>query len=354
MIFPTLGENILSFVAGGILGGKPAPDLAVAVSPTHLYYYTAKDGLVLRPLPTQFMAPCNPVTSVYNEFCLSLLGQNFQSCSYGCANWPNHVVTQSLAVDQVKNSRVLATAGWSTNLMTNDVASEFIFFSRDAGASFTNIFDGSLIAAAQVEYSWMRVRPMGMVFIDGQVLLVATARGVCRCILGAGASCESGWARLGSTQQQFPIVRTTALAWYPKSDVLVVATKGRGTWMMRNASKNVLPPPETITSTTVAPSTTTSHKPSESSTTPAETITSTTVAPSTTTSHKPSESSTTPAPESPNEKENNQHHNTVAIAVGCSVAGLVVVAVVSVLLYRRAQRRRSDEEGGYETLHSVH
>lgn len=355
LIFPTHGANILTHLAGGVLDGADAPDLTVAVSAAHLYYYTAKDGLAMRPLPTPFVAPCAPT---YNsDFCDSLIGVNFQSCSYGCQNWPSHTTPMSLAVDQVHDSRLLAVAGWTTSLVTNDVPSEHIYLSRDAGASWTDVFSQSLIDAAQVEYSWMRVRVAGMVFIGRNVLLVATARGVCRCLLSgaaAGGGCQGPWQRLGSSPLEFPLVRVTALKYYPKSDVLIVATKGRGIYQLFNASKIVVPTP---TTTTVAP---TSPLPSSHpATTAAPPVTAAPPATTTTTmSRRDASTTTTASPSSSSSSgngSNGDQKQKTAIMIGGIVGGLALVgAVIAFVVLRKraasASTASSHDLGEYRNV----
>jgi len=236
LVFSTRGANIVTLTAGGMVNSRLREDVAVAVSGSSLFWWL-NGSLDVRALPTSFAEPC---AARYNAaFCDSLIGVNFQSCSTGCQNWPNHGATMTLALHP-QDASVLAVCGWASVL--DNGGTERLYYSRDAGVTFVDLLTAELANAAQVDPTFSKVRVAALAFV-GNVLLAGTARGVCASNIPIGSSWASSkparWYRLGSTRKEFPLVKISQIRYYGDVDKVVVATMGRGVYLLESAHSHV-------------------------------------------------------------------------------------------------------------------
>jgi hypothetical protein len=82
-----------------------------------------------------------------------------------------------------------------------------------------------------------KVRPSGLLFVDvvgsnRTALLVGTTRGV--YLTWVSDTSVGTWVRLGDCST-FPLVMVMGLSYEASDDTLVVATMGRGVYLLRNA-----------------------------------------------------------------------------------------------------------------------
>lgn len=210
---------VFTFVAGGTTDGKPDPLLLFGVTEDSLLYRSNATGgkLLHRALPAKFAAPV--VFSGYkNNNTEEILGPI------------SHGKTASVAVSPA-DSRTVAVTGWPS-VDRND-AWEGVWLSRDAGATWTNIFGDLPAAAATVG----QTRPAGLAFVDfpelrASALIVGTASGP----FVSWTDHPGRWARLGRCTD-LPIVMVANFQHEPYSDVLVAATYGRGVYVLKGAKR---------------------------------------------------------------------------------------------------------------------
>ena len=230
LAMPTYGYNIIDFVAGGTINGSLRDDVFAAVSPAYLFT-SFGNATEIRPFPVPFTDPCSP--SYTTQYC------NFAgapvSCTAACQTWPNHATTMSLAVADW-DALTMAVSGWPN--LTSNTGDENIFLTRDGGKTFVNIA-GDLVAATG---AIGKARPMGLTFVSPNFLVAGTTRGVFATRFDRKnpnpldtATSVSSWTRIGSTAA-FPLVKVSALAYYPSVDVMMGATMGRGVWKLSHAS----------------------------------------------------------------------------------------------------------------------
>ena len=142
-----------------------------------------------------------------------------------------HARTVSLAVSPADSS-LLAVAGW-TSLVDNRGA-ERVWLSPDGGASFADV-TADLRAATGTIGQW---RPSALLLLPlpakgTTALLVGTINGV---FARSATAADGEWSRLGSCDE-LPLVMVAGLSHEPKDDTLVVATMGRGVYVVHGATR---------------------------------------------------------------------------------------------------------------------
>jgi hypothetical protein len=123
-------------------------------------------------------------------------------------------------------------------------AAEHIFFTTDAGDTWVDLLaDSNAMAAVGANPAYTFLRPAGMAFVRRDastlVLFVATVRGIIATVVPAsssGSGFVAAWRRIGATGSEFPIVKVMSAVWEKHSDVVLVATLGRGVYTLSNAS----------------------------------------------------------------------------------------------------------------------
>lgn len=271
------GAMILDFVSGGMIDGKPDPDLILGVSNTHLYVRSANSkfsgrgdnqdkSLVARPLPVSFAMPVT-------------LDYDWSSSSPPSSTTPGSRILGPLTHHRTvfmsvasSNAEVIAITGWQD--INSNMGEESIFATSDGGMTWQNV-TGNLREASGV---CGKVRPSGLLVMDlhdlgselevdngddgsrnyndndrsrggdlpqtpKRVLLVGTSNGIFLTELneekGQAQSTIPIWRRLG-TCEEFPIVLVSDIDYEPASDRLVAATYGRGIYVLKNFRQQLM------------------------------------------------------------------------------------------------------------------
>ena len=226
-ISSSLNSDVYDFVAGGAnADGSPDPLLIVALNESHLFYQgnvSTNGQMQARSLPVRF---ARPLTLKYDpKTHQPIIGP------------VSHGKTISLAVLR-EDSETVAITGRPSVL--DNQGDESVWITRNGGHTWTNV-TGNLLAATQT-VAKARPSALSLITVDQHsiALLVGTVSGVYVSWIHAsvvhGSPIDIGhWSRLG-TCSDLPLVLTMGLSYEPHSDTLVVATFGRGIYVMHNAT----------------------------------------------------------------------------------------------------------------------
>ena len=127
----------------------------------------------------------------------------------------------------LSQSSLVAVTGWPSVLVNN--GTEVLLVSRNSGVTWSNVM-GNL---RSVTGTVAQVRPAGLTFLPGNVLVVGTTRGVFY-----SSQLDGRWTRLGDLSQ-FPQVLVVSTRYDPVSDTLVAASFGRGVYIVEQISKHL-------------------------------------------------------------------------------------------------------------------
>ena len=224
-------EMILDFVSGGNREGNLQKDILIAVSNAHLYIYQKENGdfgATEKPLPVRF---ANPVSLEYD-----------MSTGERILGPLTHARTVSISVSKT-DYNIIALTGWQS--IDTNPSEESIFVTTDAGSTWTDV-TGNLRQASGVTGI---VRPNGVELVDldegNRALLVGTSTGVMATLLDKPIASspfapfnQHTWVRLGG-RDEFPLVLTADVDYELDSDTLVVATFGRGIYILDNAKSKL-------------------------------------------------------------------------------------------------------------------
>ena len=216
--------DVYLFVAGGVTSGRLDPSVLVGMNGTHLLTRSARTGgaLLAFILPI-FFSP--PLIFAFSSPDTPILGP------------VSHKRTVSLAVHPM-DSEIIAVSGWTS--LTDHQGVEAVHLTRDAGATWRDI-TGDLANATGVcahRDTCGKWRPSALlvlpVLATTPVVLVGTVSGVyATAIAPLGAPVT--WTRLGGCTE-LPLVLAAGLSYEPVSDTVVVATMGRGVYILPKAS----------------------------------------------------------------------------------------------------------------------
>ena len=223
MLEATTDGDVYLFVAGGMTDGKTDMSVLVAMNDTHLMTRNANTNgsLVVAKMPTAFSPPVifaftSPDTSVVGPV--------------------SHKRTVSLAVDP-NDSSVVAVSGW-TSLVDNK-GKEVIHLTLDSGKTWLDITGDltnstGVCANRDVCGKW---RPSALLMLPiaskTPVVLVGTVSGVFATVVKKGENVT--WMRLGGCTE-LPLVLAAGLSYDAASDTVVVATMGRGVYILPTAT----------------------------------------------------------------------------------------------------------------------
>ena len=192
-----------------------------------MYIYQKENGdfgATEKPLPVRF---ANPVSLEYD-----------MSTGERILGPLTHARTVSISVSKT-DYNIIALTGWQS--IDTNPSEESIFVTTDAGSTWTNV-TGNLRQASGVTGI---VRPNGVELVDldegNRALLVGTSTGVMATLLDKPIASspfapfnQHTWVRLGG-RDEFPLVLTADVDYELDSDTLVVATFGRGIYILDNA-----------------------------------------------------------------------------------------------------------------------
>jgi len=145
-----------------------------------------------------------------------------------------------MAVDP-SDARVVAVSGW-TSIEDND-GIEGVWLTTNAGGSFVdvtaNLANATGVCAGRARCG--KWRPSALLVlpsakVGATVVLVGTVSGVYAAAIKSGV--PGAWVRLGGCSD-LPLVLVGGLSYEATSDTVVVATMGRGVYLLSKASERV-------------------------------------------------------------------------------------------------------------------
>lgn len=155
----------------------------------------------------------------------------------------SHKRTVSLAVDP-SNSALVAVSGWTS--VESNASPESVHITFNAGKTWSdvtaNLPEVTGVCANRAHCG--KWRPSALLLLPlakkgSTALLVGTVAGVFATLILEGSPSAAQWVRLGGCTQ-LPLVLVGGLSYEPTSDTIVVATMGRGVYILPKASQEVL------------------------------------------------------------------------------------------------------------------